>query len=79
MTEQKPPSLPRPTALSIAGIATPLSLRLFTESTIDVHISAANGLAVFDPAQDRSVDDVFRRADQSMYANKVAMKAVRTD
>ncbi len=42
-------------------------------------VSAAIGLAVFDPSCDNSTDSVFKRADQKMYANKLAMKAVRID
>ena len=36
--------------------------------------SAAAGMAVFDAAIDKSVDDVFVRADQAMYKHKVQMK-----
>jgi len=42
-------------------------------------ISAALGLAVYDPTIDKSADDVFKRADKLMYENKIAMKAQRTD
>lgn len=42
-------------------------------------VSAAVGAAVFDGARDKNADDVFKRADQAMYANKQAMKAVRKD
>lgn len=35
-------------------------------------VSATMGYALFDPAQDTNADDVFRRADQSMYAHKKA-------
>ncbi len=42
-------------------------------------VSAAAGIAVYDAARDQSVDEVFKRADQAMYANKQAMKAMRTD
>ncbi|MBQ7583729.1 MAG: GGDEF domain-containing protein [Lachnospiraceae bacterium] len=38
-------------------------------------ISAAIGYAVFDPSKDRSVDDVFKRADEAMYERKKAMKS----
>lgn len=41
-------------------------------------ISAAFGYAMFDPATDKSTDDVFKRADQNMYERKKAMKAERT-
>lgn len=42
-------------------------------------VSAAVGVAVYDPRADHSADDVFKRADQAMYADKQAMKAVRLD
>ncbi len=42
-------------------------------------VSAAVGIAVYDAALDRSAEDVFKRADAAMYADKQAMKAVRTD
>ena len=42
-------------------------------------VSTAVGVAVYDPAVDKNGDDVFKRADKAMYANKLAMKAVRTD
>ena len=38
-------------------------------------ISAAIGCAVYDPGRDRSVEDVFNRADEIMYENKKKMKA----
>lgn len=41
--------------------------------------SAAVGIALYDAALDHSADDVFKRADTAMYADKQAMKAVRTD
>ena len=40
-------------------------------------LSAAIGVSDFNPKTDRSVDDVFKRADKNMYDNKVAMKAER--
>ena len=40
-------------------------------------ISISKGMAVYDPAQDDSVDSVLRRADQLMYENKAQMKAGR--
>ncbi len=40
-------------------------------------VSAAIGYAKFDPRQDESVYNVFKRADKAMYARKVAMKATR--
>lgn len=42
-------------------------------------ISAAVGIAFYDPEIDKSADDVFKRADNLMYKNKIAMKAQRTD
>ena len=42
-------------------------------------VSAAVGIAFYDPAVDTNADDVFKRADKEMYANKLAMKAQRTD
>ena len=41
--------------------------------------SAAVGLAKYIPAEHDTPDAVLRRADEYMYADKVAMKAVRTD
>ena len=41
-------------------------------------ISAAIGVAIYDPIKDSSVDNVFKRADKAMYARKKEMKAVRT-
>lgn len=40
-------------------------------------VSAALGYALYDPLIDKSVDSVFKRADQKMYACKKQMKAVR--
>ncbi len=40
-------------------------------------ISAAIGIATYDPSKDESVSDVFKRADTLMYENKKAMKATR--
>ncbi len=42
-------------------------------------LSAAVGMAVFNAARDEDSDSVFRRADNVMYENKKAMKAVRVD
>ena len=42
-----------------------------------VRISAAIGVALYDPAADRSVEDVFKRADAAMYEMKKEMKAIR--
>ena len=41
-------------------------------------VSAAVGVAYYDELQDKTADDVFKRADADMYKNKLAMKAVRT-
>ena len=40
-------------------------------------ITAAFGYAIFDSNIDLCADDVFRRADKSMYERKKAMKATR--
>ncbi len=42
-------------------------------------ISAAIGYYKFDKTVDRTVDDVFKKADKAMYERKVAMKAERKD
>ena len=42
-------------------------------------ISAAIGVAIFNPDKDKNADEVFKRADKEMYENKLAMKAARTD
>ena len=42
-------------------------------------ISAAIGTATYQKGEDKFADEVFRRADREMYANKLAMKAARTD
>ncbi|MBR3499458.1 MAG: GGDEF domain-containing protein [Selenomonadaceae bacterium] len=42
-------------------------------------VSAAVGLATYRAGVDKSADEVFKRADEQMYANKLAMKAARTD
>ena len=42
-------------------------------------VSAAVGMAVYDPARDASDTDVLKRADEEMYKDKVAMKATRRD
>ena len=45
------------------------------ESRDDViNVSAAIGVATFEPGNDNNVEDVFKRADRNMYANKKAMK-----
>ncbi len=38
-------------------------------------VDIAKGVAVFDPARDKTVDDVLRRADEEMYRHKRSMKA----
>ena len=40
-------------------------------------VSAAVGYALFDPAVDRDMESVFKRADQQMYECKKQMKAER--
>jgi diguanylate cyclase (GGDEF)-like protein len=40
-------------------------------------ISAAVGVAVYDPSADDTIESVFKRADLEMYSNKKAMKAER--
>ena len=42
-------------------------------------VSAAIGMAAYEKGKDQSSDDVLKRADQAMYAAKVAMKAERRD
>ena len=42
-------------------------------------VSAAVGMAVYEPVHDKTTDEVFKRADKEMYENKLAMKANRTD
>ncbi len=42
-------------------------------------VSVATGMAVYDSAIDASTQDVLKRADEKMYMNKKAMKAVRED
>ena len=42
-------------------------------------ISAAIGYAKFDKSVDKTVDDVFKKADKAMYDKKVAMKAERKE
>ncbi|MBQ8927176.1 MAG: GGDEF domain-containing protein [Oscillospiraceae bacterium] len=48
--------------------------------TVDVHLKTGDvvvscGLAVFDSAQDRNYNDIFKRADQFMYEHKRTLKA----
>lgn len=40
-------------------------------------VSVTNGMAVYDPAEDRFVNDTVRRADKTMYANKRKRKAAK--
>ena len=42
-------------------------------------VSAAVGVAHYRAGVDKSADEVFKRADKEMYANKLAMKATRKD
>ncbi|SFG30391.1 GGDEF domain-containing protein [Oribacterium sp. WCC10] len=42
-------------------------------------LSAAFGVAYFDRKKDKSVEDVFRRADEAMYQRKKEMKAERSE
>lgn len=42
-------------------------------------VSAAVGVAYYEAGKDKTADEVFKRADKEMYANKLAMKAARTD
>ncbi len=42
-------------------------------------VSAAVGVAFYEPDRDKDCEDVFERADALMYENKLSMKAARTD
>lgn len=42
-------------------------------------VSAAIGMAVYDPEVDSSAENVFKRADADMYRNKKEMKAIRME
>lgn len=42
-------------------------------------VSAAIGIADYEPGRDSRTEDVLKRADAAMYQNKLAMKAQRTD
>ena len=42
-------------------------------------VSAAVGIAFYEPNKDKTADEVFKRADSEMYENKLAMKAARID
>ena len=63
--------------------AKPLMERLLAEASGDPKkepwrlVSAAAGLAYYEPERDRSVEDVLKRADQAMYAMKKEMNALR--
>ena len=48
-------------------------LRAFGEQPWE-QVNTARGIAVFNPRTDTSVEDVVRRADESMYAHKKSMK-----
>ncbi|MCR5557089.1 MAG: diguanylate cyclase [Butyrivibrio sp.] len=41
--------------------------------------SAAYGMAIYEAGNDKSMDDVFKRADERMYKNKQETKSTRTD
>ena len=41
--------------------------------------SAAYGMAVYAAGTDKTMDDVFKRADERMYKHKMATKSARTD
>ena len=41
------------------------------------NVSAASGMAAFDPSMDDTPNSVFKRADEEMYKNKLEMKACR--
>ena len=40
------------------------------------NVIVASGLAIYDASTDESYNDVFKRADESMYENKRTLKAV---
>ena len=42
-------------------------------------VSAAVGIAKYEKGIYRETEEVLRKADEAMYADKIAMKAVRTD
>ena len=42
-------------------------------------VSAAVGMAKYEKGRDASTEEVLRRADEAMYRQKIAMKAVRTE
>ncbi|SDA26756.1 diguanylate cyclase (GGDEF) domain-containing protein [Ruminococcus sp. YE71] len=49
------------------------------ENLINGLVTVASGLAVYDPAKDDSYNDVFKRADKSMYEHKRALKAKKNN
>lgn len=55
--------------------------KIQNDETLDYweRTSAALGYAIFDPKIDNSFENIFKRADKDMYANKKAMKAVRSE
>ncbi|MBR4642291.1 MAG: diguanylate cyclase [Selenomonadaceae bacterium] len=55
--------------------------KLQADSTLQAweKVSAAVGVAYYQSGVDKSADEVFKRADAEMYANKLAMKATRRD
>ena len=42
-------------------------------------VDIARGMAVYDPDEDKTVDDVARRADKLMYENKWLVKGMKTE
>ena len=50
------------------------ALRQMNETELWRQIDVARGYAVFDPKEDKGVDDVLRRADKRMYENKWTRK-----
>lgn len=54
-----------------------LGVSIDDEESLEDALSAALGYAKYDPDIDTCVEDVFKRADQAMYARKRAMKANR--
>jgi PleD family two-component response regulator len=41
-------------------------------------VDVAWGMAAYDPKEDRSVNDVFRRADKQMYQNKWSGREIKS-
>ncbi|SDI87909.1 diguanylate cyclase (GGDEF) domain-containing protein [Pseudobutyrivibrio sp. 49] len=56
---------------------------IFTDTSSNTSIepwqrySVALGMAIYDSENDKSIEDVFKRADKTMYDNKMLMKAAR--